>query len=82
MVLFDTARELCRAAQPVLATNGALSFRERELPALVFDARLGMDVIRRLMRTSEQALASALLTALRKLRGSMTPEPNPSLRPA
>ncbi len=82
IVLFDTARDLCRAAQPGSGLNGALSCRERELLALVFDARLSMDVIRRLMRTSEQALASALLRALRKLRGSMTAGPHASLRPA
>lgn len=82
IVLFDTARDLCRAAQPGSGLNGALSRRERELLALVFDARLSMDLIRRLMRTSEQALASALLRALRKLRGSMTVGPNASLRPA
>ena len=80
MVLFDTARDLCRTAQPGSGLNGALSTRERELLALVFDARLSMDVIRRLMRTSEQALASALLRALRKLRGGMTAGPNASLR--
>ena len=80
MVLFDTARDLCRTAQPGSGLNGALSTRERELLAFVFDARLSRDVIRRLMRTSEQAMSSALLRALRKLRGGMTAGPNASLR--
>ena len=81
LVLFATTRDLCRAAQTGPRVNDRLNSRERELLALVFDARLGREEIRRLMDTTEQALSSILLRALRKLQtGRNVPAAKPSLR--
>ena len=83
LLLFATTRDLCRAAQTGPSLNDRLNSRERELLALVFDARLSQDDIRRLMETTEQALSSILLRALRKLQtGRKLPAGKPSLRPA
>jgi DNA-directed RNA polymerase specialized sigma24 family protein len=83
ILLFATTRDLCRAAQPSASVNDRLNSRERELLALVFDARLSRENIRRLMDTTEQALSSILLRALRKLQtGRKLPAAKPSLRPA
>lgn len=81
LLLFATTRDLCRTAQTGLSVNDRLNSRERELLALVFDARLSRDDIRRLMETTEQALSSILLRALRKLQtGRKLPAGKPSLR--
>lgn len=81
LLLFAATRDLCRAAQTSPRVNGRLNSRERELLALVFDARLTRDEIRRLMDTTEQALASTLLRALRKLQNGAKPvAAKPSLR--
>jgi DNA-directed RNA polymerase specialized sigma24 family protein len=83
LLLFATTRDLCRAAETSPSVNHRLNSRERELLALVFDARLSRDDIRRLMDTTEQALSSILLRALRKLQtGRKLPAAKPSLRPA
>jgi hypothetical protein len=82
LLLFSTVRDLCRSAQTPSPANGNLNVRERELLALVFDARLTRDQIRRVLDTTEQALSSALLGALRKLQaGRKAPAAKPSLRP-
>jgi len=72
MLLFATVRDMCRS-MPRAQGDGDLSSRERELLALVFDARLSRDKIRRLMRTTEEAVSATLLGALRKLRESAAP---------
>jgi hypothetical protein len=77
--LFHSLRELCRALPPNTAQADQLTGRERELLALVFDARLSRDVIRRITRTSEEGISSALLSALRKLRGDAVPAATASL---
>jgi DNA-directed RNA polymerase specialized sigma24 family protein len=82
LLLFSTVRDLCRSAQTTQAVNGRLTSRERELLAFVFDARLSRDEIRRLLDTTERALSSILLGALRKLQnGRKVTETKPSLRP-
>lgn len=79
LVLFAATRDLCREANP--GARGRLNSRERELLALVFDARLSGDAIRRLMDTTEQALSSILLGALRKLQTGRKPNATePSFR--
>ena len=81
LLLFATTRDLCRAAQTSSSANDRLDGGERELLALVFDARLSREEIRRLMDTTEQALSSILLRALRKLQaGRKLPAAKPSLR--
>jgi len=81
LLLFTTTRDRSRAAQTSPSTNDRLNSRERELLALVFDARLSREQIRRLMDTTEQALSSILLRALRKLQiGRKLPAAKPSLR--
>ena len=81
-LLFATARDLCRSASPS-QSDGDLSGRELELLALLFDARLTREEVSRLMRTSEQALSSALLGALRKIRASLpAASGKATLRPA
>jgi DNA-directed RNA polymerase specialized sigma24 family protein len=81
LLLFAATRDLCRAAQTSAKVSGRLNSRERELLAMVFDARLTRDEIRRLMDTTEQALASTLLQALRKLQSGARPATaKPSLR--
>jgi hypothetical protein len=83
LVLFSTVRDLCRSTQTTRGVNGSLNSRERELLAFVFDARLSREEIRRLLNTTEQALSSILLGALRKLQaGRKAPAAKPSLRPA
>jgi len=82
ILLFATVRDLCRSAWPA-QSDGDLSGRERELLALLFDARLTREEVSRLMRTTEQALSSALLGALRKIRASVyAPAGKASFRPA
>lgn len=78
--LFSTARDLARASSAAGSTNANLTGREQELLAFVFDARLTHEEIRRLMRTTERALSTALLRALRKLQSGMTPSAAASLR--
>ena len=81
LLLFTTTRDRSRAAQTSPSTNDRLNSRERELLALVFDARLSREQIRRLMDTTEQAVSSILLRALRKLQiGRKLPAAKPSLR--
>jgi len=81
LLLFTTTRDRSRAAQTSPSTNDRLNSRERELLALVFDARLSREEIRRLMDTTEQAVSSILLRALRKLQiGRKVPAAKPSLR--
>ncbi len=81
LLLFATTRDLSRTAQTSPSTNDRLNSRERELLALVFDARLSREEIRRLMDTTEQAVSSILLRALRKLQiGRKLPAAKPSLR--
>ena len=81
ILLFSSVRDLCRSAQTTRGVNGGLNSRERELLAFVFDARLTRDEIRRLVDTTEQALSSILLGALRKLQtGKKLPASKPSLR--
>jgi len=83
LLLFATTRDLSRPAQTSARANDRLNSRERELLALVFDARLSREEIRRLMDTTEQALSSILLQALRKLQtGTKLSAAKPSLRPA
>jgi hypothetical protein len=59
LLLFAAVRDLCRG--------------ERELLAFVFDARLSRETIRKLMQTTEQAISSTLLAALRKVQSGMSP---------
>jgi len=73
LLLFSTAGEICRAQMANEGASGSLSPRERELLALVFDARLSREKVRRLMRTTEEALSSTLMRALRKIQESMKP---------
>jgi hypothetical protein len=82
ILLFEWTREICRAVSLGPARDGGLSGRERELLALLFDARLDHDVVRRLMHASEASLSQSLLSALRKLRSSIASAPNPYLHPA
>jgi DNA-directed RNA polymerase specialized sigma24 family protein len=70
--LFMLARDLSRAV-PETSASGALTTREREVLALVFDARLSREEIRRLMNTTEQGLSATLLRALRKLQAGIAP---------
>jgi DNA-directed RNA polymerase specialized sigma24 family protein len=79
--LFSTARDLCRSTQTTRGVNGRLNSRERELLALIFDARLARDQVRPIMDTTEQALSAILLRALRKLQaGKKLPAAKASLR--
>jgi len=50
-----------------------LNGTERELLALVFDARLSRAVIRKLLQTTEQAISATLIGALRKVRAGVSP---------
>ena len=77
--LFATARDLARSSRAAESKGSSLTGREQELLAFVFDARLTHEEIRRLMRTTEQALSAALLRALRKLRSGIAP---PAVTPA
>ena len=66
--LFTGVRDHCRQVRPAGNSSDELNGRERELLALVFDARLDRELIRRLMQTTEQAISTTLLEALRKIR--------------
>ncbi len=81
ILLFATLRDICRS-MPRAESDGKLSSRERELLALVFDARLSRDKIHRLMRTTEEAVSATLLRALRKLRESAPARAKEFFRPA
>jgi len=68
LTLFAATRDLCRTENP--SVGGRLNSSEREILALIFDARLSREAINRLMGTSEKALSSLLLGALRKLQSA------------
>jgi hypothetical protein len=72
LLLFAAVRDLCRGARS-FAVSSHLDRGERELLAFVFDARLSRETIRKLMRTTEQAISSTLLAALRKVQSGMSP---------
>lgn len=68
LALFGLARGLCRAAlSPKSSADDLLSSREREVIALLFDARLNRGEIGRLLKVKEEAVATALVRGLRKL---------------
>lgn len=74
-VLFRTARRLCR---PALTRDGGarddpLSWREREVISMVFDAGLSRGQIARLFRIRETTVNSVLLAGLRKLKEQTSP---------
>jgi flagellar biosynthesis/type III secretory pathway protein FliH len=71
VVLFSAVRDQCRGVRSFAVDNENLDRSERELLALVFDARLNREVIRRVLQTTEQAISSALLAALRKVKAGM-----------
>ena len=71
VLLFASVRDLCRGVRGFVLTDDNLNRGERELLALVFDARLSREAIRRLMQTTEQAISSMLLAALRKVQAAM-----------
>lgn len=73
LLLFSAAGEICRGQMANESAPGNLSPGERELLALVFDARLSREKVRRLMRTTEEVLSSTLMEALRKIQESMKP---------
>ena len=73
VLLFAHARDSCRRIRPSGSSSDALNTRERELLALVFDARLNREAIRKLMQTTEQAMSAILLGALRKVRAEVSP---------
>ncbi len=82
IVLFGHARDLCRTEPPsrVPPVDG-LSVREREVIGLLFDAKLSRDQICSLLRIRSDAVLSALIHGLRKLRTTMGPSrPAASLR--
>jgi DNA-directed RNA polymerase specialized sigma24 family protein len=71
--LFTRARDLSRATRESGAPGGGLTIGEQEVLALVFDARLTREEIRRLVGTTEQGLSATLLLALRKLQEEIAP---------
>jgi len=71
--LFAGVRDHCRTIRSAAPASDALNSGERELLALVFDARLNREVIRRLLQTTEQAVSTMLLGALRKSRAGVSP---------
>ncbi len=84
IVLFRTARRLCRPALKDCRSDDSdsLNPREREVLSLVFDAGLTRDQIARLFRIRETTVNSALMTGLRKLNGQASPAAAaPCLRP-
>jgi hypothetical protein len=80
--LFADVRDHCRAIRSPVTASNELNRRERELLALVFDARLNRELIRRLMQTTEQAISTTLLGALRKIRAGGSSAAEGSLRTA
>ena len=71
LVLFETARGRCRAAVPAKAPfDGLLSPREREVISLLFDAQLSRREVGRLLKIGEDAVTSALMRGLKKLRAA------------
>ena len=71
--LFTEVRDRCRRIRPAENSSDELNSRERELLALVFDARLNGEAIRKLMQTTKQAISATLLAALRKVRAGVSP---------
>ncbi len=83
VLLFAGVRDHCRRILPPRQHPDDLNSSERELLALVFDARLNRAVIRKLMQTTEQAILTTLIGALRKVRGGApSPTADRSLRMA
>ena len=79
IALFGAAREICReAVSRGTELKDALSTREREVVALVFDAQLSRAQIASLLRLKNRDVGSALLRGLRKLRAAMTPAQTPA----
>ena len=69
LALFGLARRLCRAAACTNAPLGdMLSRREREVLSLVFDAQLRRHEVGALLKLKEDAVTSALVSGLTKLR--------------
>ena len=73
VVLFAGVRDHCRTIRPAGKSGDELNRTERELLALVFDARLNRRLIRKLMQTTEQAISATLIGALRKVRAGVSP---------
>ena len=73
VLLFASVRDHCRATRSTGKSSDELNRTERELLALLFDARLNRAVIRKLMQTTEQAISVTLLGALRKIRSELSP---------
>ena len=69
LVLFSLARGLCRPVG-IGRVDGALSSRERDVLALLFDAQLNRGEIGRLLKVKERAVTAALVGGLRKLRAT------------
>jgi hypothetical protein len=73
VLLFSSMRDHCQRIPPAGQRSDELNGRERELLALVFDARLNRELIPKLMQTTEQAISATLLGALRKVRSGVSP---------
>jgi len=73
VLLFAGVRDHCRTTRPARNSGDELNGTERELLALVFDARLSRAVIRKLLQTTEQAISATLIGALRKVRAGVSP---------
>jgi DNA-directed RNA polymerase specialized sigma24 family protein len=75
IVLFRTARRLCRPAlnQPTIDRDDTLNTREREILSLVFDAGLTRQQIAQLFRIRESTVGTLLMTGLRKLKEQTSP---------
>jgi len=73
VLLFTSMRDHCQRIPSAGKRSDELNGRERELLALVFDARLNRELIRKLMQTTEQAISATLLGALRKVRSGVSP---------
>lgn len=70
VVLFGFARDLCRAVSARRQSDDGLSFRERDVISLVFDAQLSRTEIASILGAKDQAVGHVLLKGLRKLRES------------
>ena len=68
LLLFATARQVCRERAVSKRPDDGLSAREREIVSLVFDAQLPQGQIAAVLGVKEETLAGALLRALKKLR--------------
>jgi DNA-directed RNA polymerase specialized sigma24 family protein len=73
LLLFSSVRDYCRGILPERRFSDDLDGRERELLALVFDARLNRELIRKLLRSTEHAISAILIAALRKVGAGVSP---------